>query len=118
MPALQTGISATRILTVQGDVLYSPTGHAEHSVLSSPAMIMEMELACVDALDGHLSEKEASVGFHVDVKHIAPAQLNKQVETTATLINISGRKLKFEVTTLCGDILIGAGYHRRAIIHM
>jgi len=50
MPALQTGISATRILTVQGDALYSPTGHTEHLVLSSPAMIMEMELACVDAL--------------------------------------------------------------------
>ena len=50
---------------------------------------------------GHLSENEASVGFHVNVKHIAPAQLNKQVETTATLINISGRKLKFEVITLC-----------------
>ena len=67
---------------------------------------------------GHLSENETSVGFPVNVKHVAPAQLNKQVETTATLINISGRKLKFEVTTLCGDILIGAGYHRRAIIHM
>ena len=118
MRALQTGISATRILTVQGDALYSPTGHAEHSVLSSPAMIMEMELACVDALDGHLSENEASVGFHVDVKHIAPAHLNKQVDTTATLINISGRKLKFEVITLCGDILIGVGSHRRAIIHL
>ena len=118
MLALQTGISATRTLTVQGDALYSPTGHAEHSVLSSPAMIMEMELACVDALDGHLSENEASVGFHVNVKHIAPAELNKQVETTATLINISGRKLKFEVTTICGDILIGAGSHRRAIIHL
>ena len=118
MRDLQTGISATRILTVQGDALYSPTGHAEHSVLSSPAMIMEMELACVDALDGHLSENEASVGFHVDVKHIAPAQLNKQVETTATLINISDGKLKFEVITLCGDILIGAGSHRRAIIHL
>ena len=67
---------------------------------------------------GHLSEKEASIGFHVDVKDIALAQLNKQVETTATLINISGRKLKFEVTILCGDILIGTGYHRRAIIHL
>ena len=81
-------------------------------------MIMEMELACVDALDGHLSEIAASVGFHVNGKHIAPAELNKQVETTATLINISGRKLKFEVTTICGDILIGAGSHRRAIIHL
>ena len=50
---------------------------------------------------GHLSENEVPVGFHVNVKHIAPAQLNKQVETTATLINISGRKQKFKVITLC-----------------
>ncbi|MEE8047011.1 MAG: thioesterase, partial [Dehalococcoidia bacterium] len=83
---LPLGLTATRSLVVEGAHLYSPTGKAEHSVLSSPAMIMEMELACVDAVRDHLADGEASVGFHVDVKHLAHAPAGETVETTATLI--------------------------------
>jgi len=110
---LTTGLSATRSLVVEGSKLYSPTGKGEHSVLSSPAMIMEMELACVDAVRPHVN---ASAGFHVDVKHIAPAPNGEIVETTATLIEIDGKKLRFKVETRLGDTLIGTGTHRRAIV--
>ena len=71
MSAITTGLTATRRLVVEGAALYSPTGRAENSVLSSPAMIMEMELASVDAVRNRLSGGETTVGFHVDVKHIA-----------------------------------------------
>ncbi|MBP39401.1 MAG: dihydrolipoamide acyltransferase [Dehalococcoidia bacterium] len=107
------GLSATRTLLIEGSKLYSPTGKDEHAVLSSPAMIMEMELACVDSIRSYIP---ASVGFHVDVKHIAPAPAGVTVETSATLIEIDGRKLRFKVETTFGKILIGTGAHRRAII--
>jgi fluoroacetyl-CoA thioesterase len=112
---LSIGLSATRTLVVEGCKLYSPTGEIEHSVLSSPAMIMEMELACVDAVHGHVS---ASVGFHVDVKHIAPTPVGETVETTATLIEIHGKKLRFKVETKFGAVLVGTGTHRRAIVSL
>jgi len=112
---LAVGLSATRSLVVEGSKLYSPTGKDEHSVLSSPAMIMEMELACVEAVRGHVA---ASAGFHVDVKHIAPAPNGETVETTATLIDIDGKKMRFKVETKFGDILIGTGTHRRAIVDL
>lgn len=118
MPSVTTGLTATRSLVVEGAALYSPTGRAEHSVLSSPAMIMEMELACVDAVRNQLAEGEASVGFHVDVKHLAPAPAGEQIETTATLIEIVGRKLKFQVDTRCGAVHVGTGFHRRAIVRL
>ena len=118
MPEITTGLTATRHLVVEGAALYSPTGQAEHSVLSSPAMIMEMEQASVDAVRDLLSDGETTVGFHVDVKHIAPAPAGKQVVTTATLIEITGKKLKFQVDTHCGDVLVGTGFHRRAIIRL
>jgi fluoroacetyl-CoA thioesterase len=115
MPEITTGLSASRTCVVEGSLLYSPTGKAEHRVLSSPAMIMEMEIACVDAVKGYV---EASVGFHVDVKHIAPAPAGETVVTTATLIEIDGKKLRFKVETLFGDTLIGTGTHRRAIVQL
>jgi predicted thioesterase len=112
---LTLGLTATRSLVVEGSNLYSPTGKAEHSVLSSPAMIMEMEIACVEAVRDHV---QTSVGFHVDVKHIAPAPAGETVETTATLIDIDGKKLKFKVETRFGDILVGTGTHRRAMLQL
>ncbi|HCI85301.1 MAG TPA: hypothetical protein DHV68_00505 [Dehalococcoidia bacterium] len=111
--ALTEGLSATRTLVVEGPNLYSPTGKNEHSVLSSPAMIMEMELACVDAI---FSQIGATVGFHVDVKHVAPTPAGETVETTATLVKIDGRKLKFEVETRYNGTIVGTGFHRRAIV--
>ncbi len=109
------GLTATRTLFIDDSRLYSPTGRDEHSVLSSPAMIMEMELACVDAVRGHV---DASAGFHVDVKHIAPAPAGESVETTATLIEVDGKKLRFKVETKLGETLIGTGIHRRAIVDL
>ncbi|NQV24401.1 MAG: hypothetical protein HQ518_08540 [Rhodopirellula sp.] len=87
-------------------------------MLSSPAMIMEMELACVDAVHDHLSVGEATVGFHVDVRHLAPAPQGSEVRTTATLFEIAGKRLKFQVETYCGDVHIGTGFHRRAIVRL
>jgi fluoroacetyl-CoA thioesterase len=112
MPDIPIGLTATRKLVVEGSHLYSPTGNHEHSVLSSPAMIMEMEIACVEAVQNHV---KASVGFHVDVKHISPAPVGEQVETTATLVDIDGKKLRFKVETKFGETLVGTGFHRRAI---
>ena len=113
--SLKLGLSATRSLVVEGRRLYSPTGKAEHYVLSSPAMIMEMEIACVEAIKDVV---KASVGFHVDVKHIAPTPAGESVETTATLIEIDDNKLRFKVETKYGETLVGVGTHRRAIIEL
>jgi predicted thioesterase len=118
MPGIVIGLTATRHMLVEGTALYSPTGKAEHSVLSSPAMIMEMELASVDAVRNQLQANETTVGFHVDVKHIAPAPKGGQVVTTATLVEITGRKLKFQVETHLGDVPIGTGFHRRAVVRL
>ena len=115
---ITVGLSASRSLIVDGAVIYSPSGKDEHRVLSSPAMIMQMELACVDAVQDHLNEGESSVGFHVDVKHLAPAPAGEKVTTTATLVDIDGRKLRFQVDTRFGDTLIGSGIHRRAIVRL
>jgi predicted thioesterase len=81
-------------------------------------MIMEMELACVDAVREHLGEGESSVGFHVDVKHLAPAPADSEVITTAKLVDIDGRKLRFQVDTRFGEILVGTGIHRRAVVRL
>ena len=113
---LQPGLSARISWNVQAGHLYSPTGRDEDAVLSSPSMIMKMEETAVHAVKVHLPEGRVTVGFHVDVKHIAPARRGALITTTARLVAVDGPKLMFEVEARDGERLIGVGTHRRAVI--
>jgi len=85
-------------------------------ILMSPIMILWMERACVAASEPKFPPGFASVGWHVDVKHLAPTPLGKTVRTTGKLLEIQGSKLTFEVAAYEGERLIGSGIHRRAIL--
>ena len=64
-----------------------------------------------------LEEGLGSVGTKVDISHMAPSAIGKTIMCEATLINMDGRKLTFEV--VCSDEtgIIGMGTHERFIIN-
>ncbi len=113
---LQPGLEARLEWTVGKGHLYNPGGRPGREVLSSPAMIMHMEKTAVEAVRPSLPANTATLGFHVDVKHIAPASPGAQVVTHARLTGVDGNKLTFEVTAHEGERLLGTGTHRRAIV--
>lgn len=86
-------------------------------VYATPAMIALMEGAAVIAMSKSLTPEEATVGVRVEVEHIAATPLNKKITAKATLIEIDGRRLVFEVEAHDEDKLIGKGLHERAIIN-
>ncbi len=92
------------------------TGKPGADVLSTPAMIMLMEQAAIEAIDPRLGGKHATVGFHVDVKHFAPTAIGATVTATAEITEIDGIKVSLKVAAFEGEKQIGAGSHRRAII--
>lgn len=114
--SIRPGIELQREWTVSPSHLYNPTDLPGREVLSSPSMIMEMETACAQLAKSHLRADQTTVGFHVDVKHVAPSKPGASIVTTAKLELVDGRKLTFTVEALDGDRLIGVGKHRRAII--
>jgi predicted thioesterase len=60
---------------------------------------------------------EQSVGFRVDVKHLAPTEVGKQVTSTVRLREINGRRYVFDVEVHNEDgVKIGEGMHERAVI--
>jgi fluoroacetyl-CoA thioesterase len=98
--------------------LYNPTNITGLEVLSSPSMIMEMETTCAQLAKASLPDSQTTVGFHVDVKHIAPAKAGATITTFARLEAIDGRKLTFQVEAKeCGRV-VGIGRHRRAIVNI
>ena len=114
--SLVAGLELSRSWEVTRDHLYNPAGIPGREVLSSPSMILEMEITCGDLVREHLAPGHTTVGFHVDVKHIAPSSPGATITTVALLKTVSDDRLTFAVEARDGGRLIGVGKHRRAII--
>lgn len=93
------------------------TGFADMPPVFATAFLVGfIEWACIEALRGHLTVDEQSVGTHVDISHVAATPAGMRVVADVELIAVEGRKLRFKVQ--CRDAAgpIGEGYHDRTII--
>ena len=80
-------------------------------------MIALMENAALNVVLPYLGEDHNTVGFEVNVKHLKPTPVGMQVECKATLIEIEGKKLTFNVIANDEEGKIGEGTHVRYIIN-
>ena len=85
-------------------------------VFATPAMIGLMEGASHHAVEGQLPEGHTTVGYEVHVRHTAPAPPGSTVVITATLKEVNGNKLYFDVQCELDGKVIGSGTHKRAIV--
>ena len=115
---IQPGLKHERKWTVADSMLYSPGGEPSRATLSSPSMINELETTAMLGLDHLLPNGGFTVGFHVDIKHVAPAPPGARIKTTSELLEVSGTRFRFHVEAhdLDSGKLIGIGTHRRAAI--
>ena len=94
----------------------------EHNVaphvdrFSTPSMISLMERASVEAIHPHLEEGQTTVGYEVNIRHLAPSDIGATVIAHAELLEVDRNRLTFQVEAYDGDRKIGEGTHRRAII--
>ncbi|MCE2462788.1 MAG: hypothetical protein J4F46_02580 [Dehalococcoidia bacterium] len=94
----------------------------EHNVaphvdkFSTPAMIMLMEQAAMEAVNHLLEPNQTSVGYEVNVRHMAPASLGARIVAQAELTETERNRLTFNVAAYDGETKIGEGTHRRAVI--
>jgi fluoroacetyl-CoA thioesterase len=85
-------------------------------VLATPRVVALCEQAADEALTSHLEEGQTSVGFRVEITHLAPALVGSTVVASAGLDRLEGRRATFNVTVTdkCG--LIAAGRVVRVIV--
>ena len=101
------------------ETLVSEANVAPHvPKFSTPSMIQLMEQASMQGVIDHLSPGETTVGFEVNVRHLAPADIGDAIVATAELTEVDRNRLTFRVEAFHGDRKIGEGTHRRAIIQM
>jgi predicted thioesterase len=113
--SLRPGISKVRRLTVDRDRTISFMGE-DGRVYGTPDFIRDIEHACRDLLLEHSDASEDSVGVEVVIKHIAATLLGMEVEITATVAAVDGRKVAFEVSARDELEPIGMGRHSRFVV--
>ena len=111
---LKIGMAAEVVAVVDDKLIVKHVGG--DGVLSTPSMIGLMERAGIQAVQAHLPAGHTTVGFEVNIRHVAPTPKGKKVTARAELTAIDGRKLTFKVETHDEDKKVGEGTHRRAIV--
>lgn len=111
------GISDEMTITTTPDMGITHLGPGVPSMYSTPSMVGLIEGTCVRLISRYVDAGEQSVGFRIDVKHLAPTQIGKQVTAKVTLREINGRRCIFDVEVHGEDgVKVGEGTHERAII--
>jgi predicted thioesterase len=101
---------------VDASMLASALGSGSLDVFATPAMLALMELAACQALEGHLTPGQTSVGTRLDVAHLAPTPPGVEVRARAELVEVDGRRLVFRVEAFDHQERIGEGSHERALV--
>lgn len=85
-------------------------------VLGTPALLALMEAAAVNTLAPVLPAATTSVGVYVELRHLAATPLGMNVRAEATLTQVEGRTLTFEIAAYDSHELIGKALHRRVLV--
>ena len=98
--------------------LASALGNTGVDVVSSPATIGYLEMACHHVSDPFFDEGEASVGVGFDMQHVGAATPDLPVDIAAELTRVDGRRLTFKVTATQAGKQIMTGTHQRAVVNL
>jgi fluoroacetyl-CoA thioesterase len=111
------GTSDEMTITTTPEMGITHLGPDAPSMYSTPSMIQLIEGTCVRLMTRYVDPGEQSVGYRVDVRHLAPTVIGKDVTARVTLREVKGRRYVFDVDVTNEDgAKIGEGQHERALI--
>ena len=114
---IKIGMSAERTLVVPPERTVGHILAGMPMVFATPMMILEMELTSGDAIAAHLEPGWITVGTEVDIRHLAASLVGATVRTTAKVIAVERRVIRFEVEAFDGARRIGEGRHARGLVN-
>jgi predicted thioesterase len=87
-------------------------------VFATPFLLGLMEQAAARAVQSHLDEGEASVGYGFEFHHLAPTPVGATVTATAEVTAVEKNMITFAIEARDHADLVARGTHVRAVIDM
>jgi fluoroacetyl-CoA thioesterase len=114
---IKVGMSAERMLVVPPERTVGHFVRGMPMVYATPMMILEMEMTSGDAISRYLEAGWITVGTEVDIRHLAATPVGAKVRTTARVIAVERRVIRFEVEAFDDKRRIGEGRHARGLVN-
>ena len=116
--AIKIGMSAERRLVVPPEQTVGHFVAGMPMVFATPMMILQMELASGDAIKARLEPGWVTVGTEVDIRHLGASAVGAVVRTTAKVVAVERRVIRFEVEAFNEQRRIGEGRHARGLVNV
>jgi fluoroacetyl-CoA thioesterase len=113
---VEPGLEAAFGYTVTEADTAVAVGSGEVPVLATPRVLALAERATVAAVAGALEAGRTTVGARVELDHLAPSRVGAELEVTAVLEQVAGRRLRFAVRVRDGDRLVASGQITRVVV--
>jgi fluoroacetyl-CoA thioesterase len=92
------------------------TQRGDYKIFSTPNMVMLLEKAAIEALKPYLTDAQTSVGSRVDVRHLGPTLLGMRARAVATVTEVEGSRVAFQVEIFDEMDKVGEAMHERYIL--
>jgi predicted thioesterase len=113
---IATGTTATAIGHVTTNETAQAMGSGDLPVYATPALVALLERAACACLAGRLPDGRTSVGTRMDIAHTAASPVGATVTACATVTDVSGRQIEFEVRAADTVGEIARGTHTRVVV--
>ncbi|MDF2564870.1 MAG: hypothetical protein K0Q53_1265 [Massilibacillus sp.] len=113
---LKLGIQGEKTEIVSESNTAIQYGSGNLPVYATPAMVGLMEGAAAASVEPKLLEGMSTVGISLTIQHLAATPLGMNVRAVSELIDVNGKKLRFNVTAFDEKEKIGEGTHERFIV--
>ena len=114
--SLRPGLSAIATMVVTDTDTAVALRSGDVPALATPRVVGLAEEASVQAVSGLLDDDQTTVGFRVQLDHLAPTPIGGEVAAEATLESVESRRLTFRVSVTDGRGLVAAGRITRVVV--
>lgn len=116
LDAMKPGLKGSTEILVGTRDTAPHVGSGKIKVLATPVLVMLLEEAALNAVEGLLPAGQQTVGTRLDVSHTAATPVGMRVTAHAEVTRVEGRKLTFRVWAEDEVERIGEGVHERIIV--
>jgi fluoroacetyl-CoA thioesterase len=114
--ALQPGLRGEAHMRVEIADTAAALGSGDVPVLGTPRVVALIEEAAVAAVRDALGAASTTVGVAVSIEHLAATTVGREVHAEATLRDVDGPALRFEVRAWDERGEVARGEHRRSVV--
>ena len=114
---ITVGMKGEASTLVEREDTAAEVGSGSLLVYATPCMVALMEGAACEAITDCLSDSQTTVGTMLNIEHISATPVGLEVRAEATVTEVAGKVITFEVKAFDEAGEIGRGTHKRVIVN-